>query len=96
MIRCPFKIPVSFQIGGHTVKVVTGKKHPKDTPLFGSWNESQRIINVYTAARGTMAGETFCHELMHAIFRFSGTKGNERAIQRVALLLHQALTTMEF
>ena len=104
MAKNKFVIPTSYEQLGAVIKVSFDKDPPiDDVGNLGVHVLWQNKIRLYLKLpRGpisrTSVEQTFCHELVHGIFHNAGypkLRDDEEVVDRVALLLHQALVTME-
>lgn len=91
-------VPRSFRLFGHRVRVrvVRGDKwpHPKDT--VGMWDPDQKLIELWADQCDSALGQVFCHELVHAMLdeiNEHKLSRNERFVDSLASVLHQALTS---
>jgi len=101
------KIPKSFNIMGQTIEV---KYDPQLTNRSDHTGEAHYRYNqiILQGAEGypgrpiSQIEQTFMHELVHFILYYgdcTDTKDlfkNELVVDRIAMLLHQAFTTMEY
>lgn len=95
-----FVIPNKFNLAGHTYKVELKKNILTTDSEYGSLNEVTHVMQLQAPdpIPTTRVESTFLHELLHAIFYELGENEldkNERLIDSVANLLHQALTSGE-
>jgi len=93
-------IPKSFQLAGHTIKIVNVSKrrwkHGKDT--VGIWLPEENIIELISTLKGTHRQQVFMHEATHAVLDIAGyyiLSEDEALVDRLAHLFQQMLTTME-
>jgi hypothetical protein len=95
-----FVIPSKFNLAGHTYKVELKKNTLLTENEYGSLNEVTHHMQLQAPdpIPVSRVESTFLHELLHAIFYELGEADldkNERLIDSVANLLHQALTSGE-
>ena len=95
-----FVIPQEFKLGGHVFKVNLEKDVLTVEGEYGSFNEVNHTIRLQSPdpVPVSRVESTFLHELLHAILFELGEREldkNERLIDSIASLLHQALTTGE-
>lgn len=89
------KIPRSFQIAGHTIRVVRVRTKKR----WGLYHPDKKRIEVCYAQKGVPRShieQTFCHELMHCLFDHAKRDDlyyDEALVDLLGDLLHQALTT---
>lgn len=96
-----FQIPSKFKLGGSTIDVafvdqITGEGSDVD----GMAMYARRRIEIKNDSGSTQEYKewVFFHELVHHVFNALGEnelKSNEKIVDQVALLLHQAIVTME-
>lgn len=95
-----FTIPAKFNLAGHTYKVELKKDLLAVDSDFGSLNEVTHVMQLQSPDPIPMSRveSTFFHELLHAIFHELGEQEldkNERLVDSVACLLHQAIISSE-
>jgi len=103
------KIPKRFKQYGQTIEVVRKLSSPTENPdriAFASYRLNQiemRPLDDCYPMPGGKEGHAFCHELVHMLFYHASVKDGDKwlhqdedVVDRVAGLLHQALTTMEY
>ena len=98
------QIPKRFKLLGQTIEVV-------ENPSLGVTDDARgmahyRMSKIEIQPNGennpfpdSHIGHTFCHELTHFLFHLAGypeDRSDEIKVDRIAGLLHQALTTMEY
>lgn len=93
-------VPKSFQLGGHTVKVLTIplKKWPHGENVLAMWMPSELKIELRGDLEGSHRQAVWLHEVTHAVFDmacYHELSENEELVERVATFLHQILTTMK-
>jgi hypothetical protein len=96
-----FQIPSKFQLGGSTIEVamvdqITGEGRDID----GMAMYAKRRIELKNDPESTKQYKewVFFHEVVHHIFNAIGESDmmqNEKLVDQIALLLHQAIVTME-
>lgn len=101
------RIPASFKLMGHTISTefdpalthahdATGEAHYRFNKIILQGQEG------YVGRPQSKVEQDFCHELVHFLLYFgecADTKElwkNEMVVDRISLLLHQALTTMDY
>lgn len=91
-------IPKSFQLAGHTIKVVfipkTRWKNGKDA--IGMWLPDAYRIEIVNGLSPTSRQQVFCHEFMHALLDvacYHKMSEDEILVDRLAHLLAQAMTS---
>lgn len=104
-------IPNRFKLLGQTIEVKYNPKLLTENDFQGAASYRRNEIEIMPDSeanprRQDQIEHTFCHELMHHILFYAGCtyRGNnpdnmhqdERFVDTVAGLLHQALTTQEF
>lgn len=93
------RIPKSFQIMGHTVKVsvinardwaTLSETCPLMTGAVGIYNDSAQLILIKKAPRSQMM-HTLYHEIMHAALHYMGHKlwDNEQFVDQLGGLMAQ-------
>lgn len=92
------EIPQEFNLAGHTYKVELKKDILTVESEYGSLNEVTHVMQLQSPGPVPVSRveSTFLHELLHAIFYELGEREldkNERFIDSVSNLLHQALTS---
>ena len=95
------RIPKRFTLHGQVVEVVFDSSVDFRNDNRG---EAQFRVNRIALAPRTDAApkpetqveQTFCHELMHYISHHAGVDLDERDVDLMGHLLHQALTTAEY
>ena len=97
------QIPESFQLHGQTYHVKNDPTLTNRTDNRGETkprtNEILLQINTETVPiPQTMVEQTFCHELMHCLLIHAESKmgDDEKFVNLMGNLLHQALTTMSY
>lgn len=94
------KIPTTFKLAGQTWNVVFDKDLLANEDEYGSCHEVTNTIRLQ--AEGVVPRSrveaTFLHELLHAIFHELGQSSlssDEKLVDSVSALLHQALAECE-
>lgn len=98
------RIPKSFKMHGHKIEVVHDPQllHKNDNRGEASYRESKIRLQPCTGDNpipDSHIEESFCHELIHLLFHHAGyskDRSDESKVWRLGLLLHQALSTMEY
>ena len=98
------RIPKRFKLYGQTVDVELDPllSSRDDVRGWAVYRESKIRLQTQGENNGFPAShieQTFCHELVHYLFHCAGypkDRMDETKVERVANLLHQALTTMEY
>ena len=98
------RIPKSFMLFGETITVEYNDemRDAEDKDGYACYRKNKILLDKRcTVATQEYREHIFCHELVHWLMFRSGEKfealnGDEDAVDRLALLLHQALTTMEY
>ena len=102
MLVSRLKIPKSFQLLGHTYVVQhVDDFGPVNGGTVGLCEFGPQVISIKKSNEGqklsrTSIEQTFCHELVHAIYQIMGENemcANECHVDMFAGLLHQALTS---
>ena len=93
-------IPTTFQLDGQTWHVVQDKDLLANEGEYGSCHEVSNTIRLQAegVVPRTRVETTFLHELLHAIFYELGQTtltSDEKLIDSLSALLHQALNTHE-
>jgi hypothetical protein len=91
-------VPTEFKLAGHTYTVEVDEHVLATNSEYGSLNEVTHVMQLQAPDPIPVSRieSTFLHELLHAIFYELGETEldkNERLIDSVSNLLHQALTT---
>jgi len=91
-------VPTEFKLAGHTYTVELKKNVLVTDGEYGSLNEITHVMQLQPPNPVPVSRVecTFLHELLHAIFFELGEAEldkNERLINSISGLLHQALTT---
>lgn len=96
-------IPKSFQLHGQTIDVVYDKQLTNGTDARGMSRFRENRIQLQPSTDSvptpaTMQEQTFCHELIHYLLFHAESKLNEdeKFVNLMGNLLHQALSTMEY
>lgn len=97
-----FNIPTKFSVGGldYRVEKVGSLRYGGE---FGHYNGTTCVIHIAETAGGAALteerkGQTFCHELTHAILDAIGEdelNGNEQFVDAFSTVLYQAIKTMK-
>lgn len=98
------KIPKRFKLFGQTIEIVFDEKLFVNEDMFGSAEYRKSKILIQPKISGNslndyMIEETFFHELLHWIlYKLDEHKlrSNEKFVDGVSQLLHQAFQTMEY
>jgi hypothetical protein len=99
-----FKIPVSFEVGGKTYKVIFDEDLSHEKNKHGECWPARTLIKLQDGTKGEKlsqdyVNETFCHELVHVILDEAGREDlsrNEKIVTPCGLILYQILKTMKF
>jgi len=98
-----FIIPESFQLHGQTITVEFDPNLINNSDDRGQAMTRLKKIKLQSSTESipvpqTCMEQTFCHELMHFILIHAESKmgDDEKFVNLVGNLLHQALTTMTF
>jgi len=98
-----FKIPKSFKLFGHTIKIEFDKELIETAEAVGEAHFKKNLIKLQTTNNINRPKEhleeTFVHELTHFILynmNENELTNNEKFIYVFSRLLHQALKTMEY
>ena len=97
------QIPVSFQLGGRTIKIVI-KNTLASQGLTGQALFESDEIHLQRNLAGVPISKsnlqiTMFHELMHFLYNFVGEEtlgSNEKHVEMMAQLLYQSLKTMTY
>ena len=105
------KIPKRFKLFGATIDVVDNPSLQRDRNWAGSSDYEQHKIELvpisdsFEVSRASYE-QTFCHELAHFLCHGAGgvinsklgeyLHQNEEFVELLGMLLHQAITTMEY
>ena len=97
------RIPQRFKLFGQTIEVVDDTTLAADNQM-GFADYHRGLVLLLPISESFRASEitreqTFCHELVHHLFRSAGVPDKlhcERTVEILGCLLHQALTTMEY
>lgn len=94
-------IPQTLQVAGQTitVKIVPPSRWAHGDDCEGVWWPSKRRIELLSSLKGSHREQRFLHELMHCVLDIAGhaeLSNDEGLVDRVAHLLHQALTSCDF
>lgn len=98
------QIPYEYQIFGQTIKVEFSETLTDEMDLVGSFSQRHNLIKLQDHTAGikripSQLEESFCHELIHNIYRAMDEKklaANEKHVDLFANLLHQALSTAKY
>ena len=103
------KIPTSFQLYGQTINVVWKDTLSHDDDSCGQSHFRRNEIWMQKASiqypkKDEQLQQTFCHEFVHYLLYFANytaevegaLHANEPLVERIAFLLQQALSTMEY
>lgn len=93
-----FKTPKSFTLGGILYPVRYVKEVSDDPNLNGMAFLDKHRIDLLASLDDDLAGQVFCHELIHSILGVMGEdeiNSNERFVDLFGTFLHQALKTMK-
>jgi len=98
-----FSIPTSFQLHGQKIDVIYDKQLTNTSDARGMSHFRENKIRLQTSTDSiptpiTMQEQTFCHELIHYLLLHAESKLNddEKFVNLMGNLLHQALSTMEY
>ena len=91
-------VPASFQLAGHTIRVVTvPKSRWKYKNAIALWMPNECKIELHGALTGTARQQAFMHEATHALLDVAGYSNtlstDEELVDRVAHLLLQMIST---
>lgn len=84
------KFPSWVRVGGHTYRVVRDYQF-EDGDLYGQTDHSGLEIHICGGVEPSIEEVTFFHELIHAVAWVYGVKLGEKATDRLANGLYQAL-----
>ena len=96
------KIPKSFEILGHKVKVVKTKEIAK-LGAIGLYDHNACTIYIQTHMDGeplpdSVQEHSFCHELVHCIFSYLNyheDNGNEQKVDQIGGCIHQVIKSLK-
>lgn len=91
-------IPSSFQLLGHTIKVVYDPTL-EDRGRVGEASYQKMQILISPKATASMAAHTFWHEVVHHILQmmsYDKLCDDEEFVDRMGAALHQVTSTMEY
>jgi len=98
-----FIIPTSFSLFARKINVVFREDLSEDCECIGRVNYRKNLIELQPGSIGseerTDVIDTFFHELIHFLLYAMGErelKENEKFVDVLGRLLHQALTSMEY
>lgn len=91
-------VPASFQLAGHTIRVVTvPKSRWKYKNAIALWMPNECKIELHGALTGTARQQAFMHEATHALLDVAGYSNtlstDEELVDRLAHLLLQMIST---
>jgi hypothetical protein len=91
-------VPASFQLAGHTIRVVTvPKSRWKYKNAVALWMPNECRIELHGALHGTARQQAFMHEATHALLDVAGYSNtlsmDEELVDRLAHLLMQMIQT---
>lgn len=94
-------IPKSFKLFGHTITVeYDDTLHQKEDFVgLAEYRNNKIILDNNKTRMQSQIEQTFFHELIHFIFEALGEielQKNEKIVDLIAQLLHQAFDTMEY
>jgi hypothetical protein len=92
-----FEIPKSFNLAGQLIEIEKHENLYKEQSALGKsiYIESKIFLDSGTSSK-LQQEQVFCHELIHWIFFImneDGLRTDEKKVDIMAHLLHQALTT---
>jgi len=98
------KIPTSFQLFGQTITVEWNKRLSDKGDMTGTAQYRENLIQLQSNGENCELPQTqleaiFLHELIHWILHSLQEKAlddNEKLVELIAILLHQALKTAEY
>ena len=92
------KIPTSFRVLGHTIKVHRVAPERWKTPECHAFFEADKHRILIRDSGGTLPGHSFYHELVHAILSAMGhpLNSDESIVDNFSGLLHQALSSAKY
>jgi hypothetical protein len=98
------QIPKRFKLYGQTINVGWDAKllHSDDARGMAQYRDNKITLQSsgeHNPHPDTHTEQAFCHELTHYLFHLAGypeDRADEIKVDRIAQLLHQALTTMEY
>jgi|GEM_PF-894460 len=99
-----FRIPKTIQLFGHTISTYFDKKLTTKAKRSGEADFIAKKITLQPPTKNfpldkEYIGQTYCHELVHWLFYLSGYEKdamNEKKVDLIASLLHQALNSAEY
>lgn len=90
-------IPRQLKLAGLTIDVVLDNTLFKEKGIVGEARyPAEQILIDNSVQKLTSVEHNYCHELVHWIFYVLNEeelRGNEKLVDQIAYLLHQALTT---
>jgi len=96
-------IPKSFQLHGQTIRVTYDPTLTSKTDNRGETHPRTNEIILQCATKNnlipqTVVEQTFCHEFMHCLLIHAESKmgDDEKFVNLMGNLLHQALSTMNY
>ena len=98
------RIPKRFKLMGKTIEVIYVPTLRIETDSRGSAAYRMSEIRLQSSSPDwpiseADMGQTFCHEFVHHLFNTLAEdelRSNEKLVELMGSLLHQALTTMEY
>jgi hypothetical protein len=84
------RIPAEFRLLGHTIPVLFEHIEGGD---YGTWDTEDFYVALNENMKGTIVGETYCHEIIEAMNDIMELHIDHATIQRLGAGLHQILTT---
>lgn len=95
------KIPSSFEIFGHKIRIEEVEELLTDEDCFGSWNINKNLIKLQTTSNinKTTQEATLCHEIVHCILEHIGEdklSKNEKFVDLFGQALYQVLNTTKY
>ena len=93
------RIPSSFRLMGHTIKVKRIKPERwKHADCVAYYSEEHRIIAIRDTGKDTDTSHAYLHEVLHSCLSSMGHKLNhdESFVDNLAGLLHQAFDSAKY
>ncbi len=87
------RIPKTIAIGGHEIKVIRKPDLIDHAEAYGLFDKTELAIYLDESLEGSLAWETFWHEVIEAINHFAEADMEHKTIQTFGLLLHQVFVS---
>lgn len=88
------KIPSTIEIGGHVIEVVRKSDLIDHSEAYGLFDRTHmKIYLEESLGEGSLAWETFWHEVIEALNHFAEADMEHKTIQTFGLLLHQVFAS---